>query len=107
MAARRDHYEVLGVPPDADATAIKNVSRRYHRDIRTEPDAKVTCLQARVDYGQAAESDCVPGAVSREPATVHAHTRPLEQPHGRGARMPRVAGTSVTCALAACCRPWP
>ena len=52
MAARRDYYEVLGVPPDAHATAIKNVSRR-------------------------------------------------------GARMPRVAGTSVTCALAARCRPWP
>jgi len=27
MAARRDHYEVLGVPPDADAMAIKNVFR--------------------------------------------------------------------------------
>ena len=44
MAARRDYYEVLGVPPDADSTAIKNafrqLARRYHPDISTEPDAE-------------------------------------------------------------------
>jgi len=44
MAARRDYYEVLGVPTDADATAIKNAFRqlacRYHPDISTEPDAE-------------------------------------------------------------------
>ncbi len=27
MAARRDYYEVLGLPPDADSTAIKNAAR--------------------------------------------------------------------------------
>jgi len=44
MAARRDYYVVLGVPPDADSTAIKNafrqLARRYHPDISTEPDAE-------------------------------------------------------------------
>ena len=44
MAARRDYYEVLGVPPDADAAAIRNafrqLARRYHPDISTEPDAE-------------------------------------------------------------------
>jgi len=28
MAARRDYYVVLGVPPDADSTAIKNAFRQ-------------------------------------------------------------------------------
>jgi hypothetical protein len=44
MAARRHYYEVLGVPPDADSTAIKNafrqLARRYYPDISTEPDAE-------------------------------------------------------------------
>ena len=44
MAARRDHYEVLGVPPDADAAAIKNafrqLARRYHPDISADPNAE-------------------------------------------------------------------
>ena len=44
MADRRDYYEVLGVPRDADAKAIKDafrtLARRYHPDVSTEPDAE-------------------------------------------------------------------
>jgi molecular chaperone DnaJ len=44
MIAQRDYYEVLGVPRDADAKTIKNafreLARRYHPDISTEPNAE-------------------------------------------------------------------
>ena len=40
----RDYYEVLGVPRDADAKAIKDAFRtlalRYHPDRNKEPDAE-------------------------------------------------------------------
>src|SRR5271166_1053 len=55
MAARRDYYEVLGVPPDADSTAIKNafrqLARRYHPDISTEPDAEQRFREIAEAYG--------------------------------------------------------
>lgn len=55
MAARRDYYEVLGVPPDADSTAIKNafrqLARRYHPDISTEPDAGQRFREIAEAYG--------------------------------------------------------
>jgi len=41
---RRDYYEVLGVPRDADAgtikTAFRNLALRYHPDRSREPDAE-------------------------------------------------------------------
>jgi len=44
MTVSRDYYEVLGVPRDADTKAIKDafrqLARRYHPDISTEPDAE-------------------------------------------------------------------
>ncbi|HLN68258.1 MAG TPA: DnaJ domain-containing protein [Streptosporangiaceae bacterium] len=44
MNARRDYYQVLGVPRDADAKALKKafrqLARRYHPDTSTEPDAE-------------------------------------------------------------------
>lgn len=43
MTGRRDCYQVLGVPPDADARAIRNafrrLARKYHPDTSTAPDA--------------------------------------------------------------------
>ena len=43
MDARRDYYEVLGVPRDADAKAVKDAFRgltlRYHPDRNKAPDA--------------------------------------------------------------------
>ena len=44
MNARRDCYQVLGVPSEADAKALKKafrqLARRYHPDTSTEPDAE-------------------------------------------------------------------
>jgi molecular chaperone DnaJ len=41
-AARRDYYEVLGVPPDADASTIRTAfrarARTLHPDVSAEPD---------------------------------------------------------------------
>jgi len=55
MAARRDYYVVLGVPPDADSTAIKNafrqLARRNHADISTEPDAEQRFREIAEAYG--------------------------------------------------------
>jgi molecular chaperone DnaJ len=43
MNAGHDYYQVLGVPRDADAKALKKafrqLARRYHPDTSTEPDA--------------------------------------------------------------------
>jgi len=44
MNVRRDYYQVLGVPRDADAGVLKKAFRelasRYHPDTSTEPDAE-------------------------------------------------------------------
>ena len=57
MAARRDYYEVLGVPRDADERAIKDalrqLARRYHPDVSTEPDAEQRFREI-AEAGQAA-----------------------------------------------------
>jgi DnaJ-class molecular chaperone len=41
---QRDYYQVLGLPRDANAKAIKNafrrMTRRYHPDTSSEPDAE-------------------------------------------------------------------
>ncbi len=55
MIAQRDYYEVLGVPRDADAKTIKNafrqLARRYHPDISTEPDAEQRFKESAEAYG--------------------------------------------------------
>jgi DnaJ-class molecular chaperone len=55
MAGRRDYYEVLGVPRDADAKTIKSafrvLARRYHLDISTEPDAEQRFREIAEAYG--------------------------------------------------------
>jgi molecular chaperone DnaJ len=55
MAARRDYYEVLGVPREADAKIIKSAFRRlarhYHPDISTEPDAEQRFREIAEAYG--------------------------------------------------------
>ncbi|MGE5132231.1 MAG: DnaJ domain-containing protein, partial [Gemmatimonadota bacterium] len=55
MAARRDYYQVLGVPRDADARAIKDafrrLARRYHPDTSTEPDAEDRFKEIAEAYG--------------------------------------------------------
>jgi len=53
--ADADYYEVLGVPRDADARAIKNafrtLARRYHPDTSTEPDAEQRFREVAEAYG--------------------------------------------------------
>ena len=50
-----DYYEVLGVPRDADTTTIKDafrqLARRYHPDISTEPDAEQRFREIAEAYG--------------------------------------------------------
>ena len=58
-ATRRDYYEVLGVPRDADARAIKNafrrLARKYHPDRSTEPDAEERFKEIAEAYGVLAD----------------------------------------------------
>jgi len=55
MTIPRDYYEVLGVPRDADTTTIKDafrqLARRYHPDISTEPDAEQRFKETAEAYG--------------------------------------------------------
>jgi len=55
MTASRDYYEVLGVARDADAKTIKDafrqLARRYHPDISTEPGAEQRFKEIAEAYG--------------------------------------------------------
>jgi molecular chaperone DnaJ len=55
MTVSGDYYEVLGVPRDADTKAIKDafrqLARRYHPDISTEPDAEQRFKEIAEAYG--------------------------------------------------------
>jgi len=55
MTVSRDYYEVLGVPRNADTETIKNafrqLARRYHPDISTEPDAEQRFKEIAEAYG--------------------------------------------------------
>jgi molecular chaperone DnaJ len=55
MSGQRDYYQVLGVPRDADAKAIKNafrrLARRYHPDTSSEPDAAESFTEIAEAYG--------------------------------------------------------
>jgi molecular chaperone DnaJ len=52
--AQRDYYEILGVPRDADADAIRRAFRRlalkYHPDRSTEPEAQERFKQIAEAY---------------------------------------------------------
>ena len=55
MTVSGDYYEVLGVSRDADAKTIKDafrqLARRYHPDISTEPDAERRFKEIAEAYG--------------------------------------------------------
>ena len=55
MTVSGDYYEVLGVPRDADTKTIKEafrqLARRYHPDISTEPDTEQRFKEIAEAYG--------------------------------------------------------
>ena len=55
MIVPGDYYEVLGVPRDADTETIKEafrqLARRYHPDVSTEPDAERRFKEIAEAYG--------------------------------------------------------
>jgi molecular chaperone DnaJ len=55
MTVPGDYYEVLGVPRDAGTETIKNafrqLARRYHPDVSTEPDAERRFKEIAEAYG--------------------------------------------------------
>jgi molecular chaperone DnaJ len=61
MDVRRDYYQVLGVPPDADAKAIRNafrqLARRYHPDVSADPDAERRFREIAEAYGVLSDPD--------------------------------------------------
>src|SRR5436190_13473788 len=54
MASDRDYYEVLGVPRDADETAIKKsfrrLARELHPDVSDQPDAELRFREVTEAY---------------------------------------------------------
>src|SRR5579864_7431856 len=54
MTATRDYYQVLGVPRDADDTAIKKAFRRLARELH--PDVNSEDPQAEEKFKEAAEA---------------------------------------------------
>src|SRR5438105_1769656 len=54
MTATRDYYDVLGVPRDADETAIKKAFRRLARELH--PDVNSHDPQAEEKFKEAAEA---------------------------------------------------
>jgi molecular chaperone DnaJ len=59
--AKRDYYEVLGVPRDASEsdlkTAFRNLARKYHPDVSDAPDAEEKFKEANEAYGVLSDAD--------------------------------------------------
>ncbi len=59
--AKRDYYEVLGVPRDASdsdlKSAFRNLARKYHPDVSDAPDAEEKFKEANEAYGVLSDVD--------------------------------------------------
>jgi molecular chaperone DnaJ len=59
--AKRDYYEILGIPRDASKEDIKNafrkLARQYHPDVSQEPDAEERFKEINEAYGILSEDD--------------------------------------------------
>ena len=59
--AKRDYYEILGVPRDASKEDIKNafrkLARQYHPDVSQEPDAEERFKEINEAYGILSEDE--------------------------------------------------
>jgi len=90
MNARRDYHQVLGVPRDADAKALKKafrqLARRYHPDTSTAPAGGLCCVLPR-----RRDPDPVKGWFAHPPVRTAAT---------------RILASSMTCCRA-CGMSWP
>jgi molecular chaperone DnaJ len=61
MMAKRDYYEVLGVPrdatPDQLKTAFRKLARQYHPDVSDDPDAEEKFKEINEAYAVLSDSD--------------------------------------------------
>jgi molecular chaperone DnaJ len=59
--AKRDYYEILGIPRDASKEDIKNsfrkLARQYHPDVSQEPDAVERFKEINEAYGILSEDE--------------------------------------------------
>lgn len=59
--AKRDYYEVLGVPRDASESELKsafrNLARKYHPDVSDAPDSEEKFKEANEAYGVLSDAD--------------------------------------------------
>jgi molecular chaperone DnaJ len=59
--AKRDYYEVLGVPRDASESdlksAFRDMARKYHPDVSDAPDAEEKFKEANEAYGVLSDAD--------------------------------------------------
>lgn len=59
--AKRDYYEVLGVPRDASESdlksAFRNLARKYHPDVNDAPDAEEKFKEINEAYGVLSDAD--------------------------------------------------
>ena len=59
--AKRDYYEVLGVPRDASESdlksAFRNLARKHHPDVSDAPDAEEKFKEANEAYGVLSDAD--------------------------------------------------
>ena len=64
MATKKDYYEVLGVSKDASQDDIKkayrNLAKKYHPDVSTDPNATEKFAEIQVAY------DCLSDPSKRE-----------------------------------------
>ena len=80
--AERDPYAVVGVPvhasPDAVAAACRDLARRHHPDVSTEPDAQARMAAINDGLFDPAQSRATGGLGPDQPA----HAEPGRWPPG-------------------------
>jgi curved DNA-binding protein len=57
----KDYYQILGVPRDANADAIKKafrkLARKYHPDVSREPDAEARMKEVNEAYAVLSDTE--------------------------------------------------
>lgn len=93
--SKRDYYEVLGVPKDADDAALKKayrvLAKKYH------PDANPGDKEAEAKFKEASEAYSVLSDPEKEDSTTSLAMRPLTE---------ALAGPEALAALISAARIW-